>query len=848
MIKCGKLNKCGYEESTRDRYPEAFGKFNERFPSTTEDPNATADAFLIHRGIPLDTIKGHYRQGEFRHKYGNRKTATVVFDIADGVWMERLIEPVTITEPDKDPDVRKAHFHGSHKGMFWKPPGLDLTGADEVWIVEGCIDALSLYLHGIPAVAILSAGNYPYKLLDQLNPHKTTLVWALDNDKAGNDYTRKHIDRAAKRKDGIFESRAALIPQGKYKQDWNDVHIAARMSDRHIKNYRYHGDLFLAPSAMEKGLLIHLWTRQDSFAFVFENRTYWWELSWEKHSKLKTTDAALVEKGHPETPPKELARQASDCKQIANCKIEFLYFQENLVTGESWYYARVSFPHGAYARKNTFNGAQITASGTFKQRLATFAPGAMWTGAPYQLDWIVLRHLDGIKIVDTVDFVGYDKASGIYVYPDKAVSKGKVYDLNDEDFFEVGKTNIKTLNRSVPIIIGSKTDYKSEWVNKVYTAFGAKGIIAAAFWFGSLFAEQIREQYSSFPFLEITGAQGSGKTTLIMFLQRLIGRPNEEGTDPLKASMVGLARKFSQTSNMPFCLIEGDRSGVDMQKAKQFDFDSLKDMYNGRPLRTTGMKTGGNETNDPLFKSTVVISQNAKVKASEAIISRIIYLHFTKDHHSDEGRHASEYLENLGVEDLSYFLILALQNEKNILESFSINAPKFIKKIQDDGRAKEYRIFKNHGHIMAWVTCLAQLTDMPRSYVDEAHKMLLDCAAERQESCASEHPIVVNFWEAVEYLGNVDHSKNPEIIAINLNHFIKRASEWRQEVPSLVDLKKHLKESRMLPFIDIASVSSKLEYTDEEDGLGNTVRTSKTVKCWRFDARQYRKLQRENLV
>lgn len=38
VVKCGRTNKCGWEASTRDLFPDAFGKFNERYPATTEDP------------------------------------------------------------------------------------------------------------------------------------------------------------------------------------------------------------------------------------------------------------------------------------------------------------------------------------------------------------------------------------------------------------------------------------------------------------------------------------------------------------------------------------------------------------------------------------------------------------------------------------------------------------------------------------------------------------------------------------------------------------------------------------------------------------------------------------------
>ncbi|MBN0091440.1 hypothetical protein JTL65_32540, partial [Pseudomonas aeruginosa] len=46
QLKCNRLNQCGYEEKTRERYRHLFENLSERFPSTPENPNATADAYL----------------------------------------------------------------------------------------------------------------------------------------------------------------------------------------------------------------------------------------------------------------------------------------------------------------------------------------------------------------------------------------------------------------------------------------------------------------------------------------------------------------------------------------------------------------------------------------------------------------------------------------------------------------------------------------------------------------------------------------------------------------------------------------------------------------------------------
>jgi len=824
VVKCGRENKCGWSASTRDLYPDAFGKFNERFPATTEDPTATADAYMgFVRGLDVGKIRGWYRQGRFAHPKGDRVTATVVFDLAEGVWMERLVEPVRVTGADGEVEIRKANFVGAHKGMAWMPPG-QTAPEGELWLVEGCIDAITLALHGLPAAATLSAGNFPDKFLAGLDQHKVTLVWALDNDKAGNGATAKHVKAA--RALG-FVCRAAVIPQpGRAKVDWNDAHLAHALEPEDIERYRHHGDLMLAATAVEKGALV--WQRTKATAFAVEHgcRTFWWSLEQTAYA-LQLQEIAGDITAHERGDEFEAALRAAKAVEIANCLVRFLYFQENPLTDESWYYARVEFPHGKHLIKNTFTGGQIAAASEFKKRLLSIAPGALFSGGTGQLNWIIGRHLDAIKRVETVDFIGYSKAHRAWIFPDKAVSGGRVFDLNDEDFFEIDRLSIKSLNGSMPIQIGRAADYDRDWIGKVYRAFGAKGIIAAAFFLGSLFAEQIRDRHKSYPFLEIVGEAGAGKSTLIEFLWKLVGRADYEGFDPNKATIAARARIMSQVANLPVCMIESDRGGEDTVKVRQFDWDELKTAYNGRASRATGVKNGGTDTKEPPFRGAIVISQNAQVNASEAIMQRIVHLMFTCAGHTDESKLAADQLAAAPVERLSHFLIEATSAEDKILALFFARAAEYETQLKRLPEVRHVRIAKNHGQIMALVDALATLVEIPRPWREEVMQALAAAAIERQRSIASDHPIVDEFWDVYDFIGpdQLNHSRDPARIAINMPHLQKLAAQHGQGLPAPLDLKRHLKTSQSRPFVAIKAVNS---------GLGPF--EGKTMKCWVFGA------------
>lgn len=825
-VKCGRENKCGWSATTKELYPDAFGKFNERFPATTENPNATADAYMgTVRGIPTATVKGWYRQGHFSHPRGHRTTATVVFDIADGILMERLIEPVRIAHDDGSVTTQKANFVGKYGGMWWAPPGLAVKPGDELWLVEGCIDALALNVNGIKAVATLACNNYPAHGLDALPTKDITLVWALDNDAAGRKYTNKHIERAHQQG---FESRCALIPQkGRQKVDWNDLLLARKLQENDIKRYRFHGDLFLAKSAAEKGLLI--WQRYGSRAFAVKHdtKTYWWELS----DEIYLITLEKIEKGEITVDGDEpnavaAARRAAKITLIANCDIEFLYFQQNKLTDESWYYTRIQFPHGRHVIKNTFTGGQVAAGAEFKKRLLSIAPGALFSGNTGQLNWLVSHYLDNIKIVETVPFIGFSKEHRAWVFPTLAVSAGKVIERNDEDFFEIGNLSIKSLNQSLHLHLGTAQDYRPDWVNHVHTAFGSGGLITLVWWFGSLFAEQVREMHKSYPFLEVVGEAGAGKSTLIEFLWKLVGRTDYEGFDPNKSTQAARSRNMTQVANLPVSLIESDRE--DSAKARQFDWDELKTAYNGRPSRATGVNNGGNETMEPPFRGSILISQNAAVQASEAIMQRIVHVHFDTSGHTSRTREAADTLASVPVEQVSHFLIQATQAEARVLETVRRETARFEAQLMAMPEIRHQRIGKNHGQLMALAVALADLINLPHAWKEEVLQALRDAAVRRQQAIAADHPMIEEFWDMVDFLGEArcNHSKNPDYYAINLNHMQRLAAMNNQPIPPLQDLKKNLKTSRIRKFVGIRAVSSALE------GEGGQ---PKTVKCWLFE-------------
>ncbi|GHU36808.1 hypothetical protein AGMMS50256_33910 [Betaproteobacteria bacterium] len=715
VLCCGRMNKCATEIHVKEIYPDLFNDWSKNFPAQPKSPNASADAYLREgRGFDLARISGWYTQESYYDHERREGTATVRFSLGgDSAW-ERFID-----RPERF-GSQKARFIGSYKGLWWGQgsevrdqvskaaipgsAGVSPAGLEEIWIVEGIFDAIALLHNGVAAVSILSCVNYPSTALDTLaarcaaeGRRRPALVWALDNDEAGRKYIWKHAERS--RQEG-WEASAALPPDGgKGKLDWNDLHQRDRLKPDDIAGYRHAGKILLAKSAAEKAALLWQQNRQYSFPFDFAKRLYWAKLDAEKFSKA-TREAEESGLSLDEAEAQAL-RDHQTVSGICNCLPKPLYYLANPVTNESWYYFRVEFPHDGAAIKDTFTPAQLSASSEFKKRLLSF-PGAVWTGNGGQLDRVVEHWTYNIKRVETIDYLGYSLPHKAYIFNDLAIRDGKKIEPNADDYFELGKISIRSLSRGKILTISQDPPARG-WFGKFHLAFGDKGVIALGYWLGVLFAEQIRDRFESWPFLEIVGEPGSGKTTLLETLWKLLGRGAYEGFDPMKASSVGFLRTMAQFSNLPVVLIESDREETDGARGRprqQFAWDGLKSLYNGGSLRTTGVKSGGNDTYDPQFRAALVISQNNAVQASQAIMERIVHLAFDKSHQNEAGRYAATELGRMAATDLSGWILKATLSEKSVLALLEKRLPAYEKRLAETG-AKNQRIQKNYARVLS---------------------------------------------------------------------------------------------------------------------------------------------------
>ncbi|HEX7928981.1 MAG TPA: toprim domain-containing protein, partial [bacterium] len=262
VVLCGREKNCGAKRTWRQLYPDLQLEVGKHHPATKADPNATARATAILRGIPEDIVASliptWFRQGE--RIIDGKAYPTLRFELPNGSANHRLIDYA-----GKD----KTRAEGPFSGYAWEPPNFK-PGAS-VWIVEACLCAISLNIQGIPAVASISAPHVPRDWLKKASELRWAVVIASDNDAAGKKAARAIAECCH---DLGVNYQFAFAPE---EQDWNDLLMQGALTEgarsEAIKDAEWRGRLFSAPDAAGYW---GVWKerRPHDWCFEFHGETY----------------------------------------------------------------------------------------------------------------------------------------------------------------------------------------------------------------------------------------------------------------------------------------------------------------------------------------------------------------------------------------------------------------------------------------------------------------------------------------------------------------------------------------------------------------------------------------------
>jgi len=781
----------------------------------SKNTNDIAEAYLKNeRGLDLTFIEGLYKQDiclvdRKTPQEKNINTATFWIDTKDGrQYWDRLIDGVM-------KNGGKARFRAGSKwsGYWWQRPQDQLHKTEKIYICEGIFDAIALNMHGYAAVSIMSSGFFPEQALLDLAAKcekegikRPVLVWALDNDKAGKDCTQKHVKHLRDDEEtfGRWKQECILPP---IKKDWNDLHKEKKLNKNAMQGYAENGELLIAKNAAEKASLLSK-KYKGKVLFDFDNCIF-------EVNVKEANDFVL--------------------SSVSNFVFEFVTFTKK-PNNDSIYTLKLSYEDGS-SQIEEFSARELGEAKFFGTKIIAINPLGLWLGDTKQLKIWCNRSAKNIKHITEINYCGYVEDINTYVFPEVAIRNGKILEIDQEtSAFKIGADYFKTTTKNPKIKLNEKfskinqEDFTAKhWLRFFYNAFGEDGIIVLGFWMGSLFAEQIRAKQESFPFLEIAGEAGSGKTTMLKFLWKLFGFDNQEGADFKKYTPNARARLMSQSVNLPIVCIESDHGGG----RRDFDYDQFKDYYNGYGETARSPKDHSNNIELLKFKGSLIFAHNNKISGSEPFLQRLICLPSNKKHHNEKSRKAAELLENLSAKDVQAFIFTCLTKQEEILKCYFSAFASYDKELRQNPKITNNRVQKNYAQIMALIACLTLVLQDDEIYNSAnneadyliAEKLIVEGVIKAQQ-LAENHQIIINqddalieeFWEMYYYLTEMLTSNpndyNPKYIklnhypdeapeiAINLTEFISHAAaDAKNNSFKHKQLKTALKQSKTYVFV-----------------------------------------------
>lgn len=248
--------------------------------------------------------------------------------------------------------------------------------------------------------------------------------------------------------------------------------------------------------------------------------------------------------------------------------------------------------------------------------------------------------------------------------------------------------------------------------NDFVSYFGARGVLAMAWWMGAVHADRIRQDQNSFPFLQIVGAAGSGKSLLLDYLQKLNGQTpysNFLG----HSTPGGRARTFASAGQrIVICEEQGELG-------QSIDWDELKPLFSSGSVSVC---LGDGVREEVTFRGALVITANQRLECSDAVTSRMVTVDLSA-HDAHMPRIRPEVIGNVDAAEASAFGIEIAQSGEWICSSLKAFLPAYQGQL-----TRKYGADLNCAQMICLVDLLCNLLAVPQHLQLETRKLVHDIA------------------------------------------------------------------------------------------------------------------------
>lgn len=254
--------------------------------------------------------------------------------------------------------------------------------------------------------------------------------------------------------------------------------------------------------------------------------------------------------------------------------------------------------------------------------------------------------------------------------------------------------------------------------NDFVAYFGARGVLVLAWWMGAAHAARIREDQHSFPFLQINGTAGSGKSLLLEYLQKLNGQ-TPYAHSLAHATQAARARIYANAER-PIVICENHD-----EPDQPFDWDELKQLYSSG---TVISHAGADRSEGVTFKGALVITTNQPLECSGAVSSRMIMVDLSASD-AQPTRIRPEAIGDVDVNQASAFGLEVKQREAWVSNNIRYFGPAYQKELLEKyGSALNARTALNCAQMLVLLDLLCNLLSIDDALRLETRKLVHDIA------------------------------------------------------------------------------------------------------------------------
>ena len=186
-----------------------------------------------------------------------------------------------------------------------------------------------------------------------------------------------------------------------------------------------------------------------------------------------------------------------------------------------------------------------------------------------------------------------------------------------------------------------------EWSKQFYSVYGNNGAIAMCFGVATMFYDILSKKHKMFPILNNFGVAKSGKSSCSESLMALFGEPqNAMSLESESSTKKGMFRKYMQFRN---ALVWLDEYKNTLDK-RIIGF--LKGLFDGHGYEKA-QTSQDNRTHSTSINSATILSGQDMPTGEAALLSRVIFLQFSKTKFSDEEKAEMDKLRKLEARNLT---------------------------------------------------------------------------------------------------------------------------------------------------------------------------------------------------